>query len=111
MAHDYDNQLIESVAVRRTRLTSALLYGTNPLQRRWKSSVRTFFFSVAVAAVIAAVCVGYSFVTNLLEDLRQEQQQRAQSAVVRQINISPANSLSTHDDGAWLPLIPHPGAA
>ncbi|UNK46664.1 hypothetical protein [Arthrobacter sulfonylureivorans] len=109
MAHDYDNQLIESVAVRRTRLATALLYGNNPLQRRWKSSVRTFFFSVALAAVIAAVCVGYSFVTNLLEDLRQQQQQRAQSAVVLQISGDFAD-----DDGGGgfrLTLTPHSGAA
>lgn len=109
MAHDYDNQLIESVAVRRARLTTALLYGNNPLQRRWKSSVRTFFFSVALAAVIAAVCVGYSFVTNLLEDLREQQQQRAASAVVLQLS-----SDSTYDDdgaGFRLDLTPHSGAA
>ncbi|MFT4470957.1 hypothetical protein ACMX2H_13710 [Arthrobacter sulfonylureivorans] len=109
MAHDYDNQLIESVAVRRARLTTALLYGNNPLQRRWKSSVRTFFFSVALAAVIAAVCVGYSFVTNLLEDLREQQQQRAASAVVLQLS-----SDSTYDDGGAgfrLDLTPHSGAA
>jgi hypothetical protein len=109
MAHDYDNQLIESVAVRRTRLATALLYGNNPLQRRWKSSVRTFFFSVALAAVIAAVCVGYSFVTNLLEDLREQQQQRAASAVVLQLS-----SDSTYDDGRGgfrLALTSHSGAA
>jgi hypothetical protein len=106
VAHDYDNQLIESVAVRRARLTTALLYGANPLQRRWKSSVRTFFFSIAMAAVIAAVCVGYSFVTNLLEDLRQERQQRTQSAVVLHLGSSPAD-----DDGARLPPVPHRGAA
>ena len=109
MAHDYDNQLIESVAVRRSRLTTALLYGNNPLQRRWKSSVRTFFFSVALAAVIAAVCVGYSFVTNLLEDLREQQQQRAASAVVLQLS-----SDSMHDDGGAgfrLAPTPHSGAA
>ncbi|TJY64659.1 hypothetical protein E4J89_18345 [Arthrobacter sp. CAU 1506] len=109
MAHDYDNQLIESVAVRRARLTTALLYGNNPLQRRWKSSVRTFFFSVALAAVIAAVCVGYSFVTNLLEDLREQQQQRAASAVVLQLG-----SESMYDDGGAgfrLDLTPHSGAA
>lgn len=109
MAHDYDNQLIESVAVRRARLTTALLYGNNPLQRRWKSSVRTFFFSVALAAVIAAVCVGYSFVTNLLEDLREQQQQRAVSAVVLQLS-----SDSTYDDGGAgfrLDPTPHSGAA
>lgn len=65
MASDYDNQLIESVAVRRNRLLTALLYGGNPSERRWMNSVRLFVFSVAAAAVIAAACVGYSFVSNL----------------------------------------------
>ncbi|KPN17876.1 hypothetical protein [Arthrobacter sp. Edens01] len=78
MASDYDNQLIESVAVRRNRLLTALLYGGNPNERRWADTVKLFLFSVAVAALIAAVCVGYSFVTNLLEQNRAKQQQQQQ---------------------------------
>ena len=81
MAADYDNQLIESVAVRRSRLLTALLYGTNPYGRRWLDSVRLFLFSVAAAAVIAAVCVGYSFVSNLLADQHKAQQQRTPASV------------------------------
>ncbi|MBT1002552.1 hypothetical protein KIH31_08035 [Paenarthrobacter sp. DKR-5] len=77
--NDYDNQLIESVAVRRGRLTTALLYGSNPLQRRWQDSVRLFLFSVAVAALIAAVCVGYSFISNLLAQQHQQQQRSPSS--------------------------------
>ncbi|MCC3282438.1 hypothetical protein [Arthrobacter caoxuetaonis] len=82
IANDYDNQLIESVAVRRNRLLTALLYGNNPNERRWADTVKLFLFSIAVAALIAAVCVGYSFVTNLLEQNRakQEQQQQQSSA-------------------------------
>ncbi|MEH0110220.1 hypothetical protein V6N00_10955 [Tersicoccus sp. MR15.9] len=78
MAADYDSQLIESVAVRRNRLLTALLYGSNPLQRRWADGVRTFFYSVAVAALVAAVCVGYSFVSNLLAQQNAKQQQQEQ---------------------------------
>ena len=76
MANEYDNQLIESVVVRRNRITSALLYGGNPHRRRWMDSVKLFLFSIALAALIAAVCVGYSFVSNLLAQQRAEQQER-----------------------------------
>lgn len=80
MAADYDSQLIESVAVRRNRLMTALLHGSNPLQRRWADGVRTFFYSVAVAALVAAICVGYSFVSNLLaqQNAKQHQQEQEQ---------------------------------
>lgn len=89
MANDYDNQLIESVVVRRNRITSALLFGENPHQRRWVDSVRLFLFSVALAALIAAICVGYSFISNLLAQQRAEQQQRQSAAVELQQSIGP----------------------
>ena len=79
MASDYDNQLIESVTVRRQRLLRALLFGENPHERRWMDSVRLFLLSVAAAAVIAAVCVGYSFVSNLLAENRAKQEGQGQS--------------------------------
>ena len=79
MASDYDNQLIESVTVRRQRLLRALLFGENPHERRWMDSVRLFLLSVAAAAVIAAVCVGYSFVSNLLAENRAKQEGQVQS--------------------------------
>lgn len=84
MANDYDSQLIESVTVRRNRLTNALLFGVNPHQRRWMDSVKLFLFSIALAAVVSAVCVGVSFVSNLLQEQRerQEQQNSAVSVVV-----------------------------
>jgi hypothetical protein len=81
VANDYDNQLIESVVVRRNRITSALLYGGNPHQRRWMDSVKLFLFSIALAALIAAICVGYSFVSNLLAEQRAEQQQRQSAGI------------------------------
>ncbi|MCC3269701.1 hypothetical protein MUG94_05175 [Arthrobacter gengyunqii] len=84
MASDYDNQLIESVTVRRQRLLTALLFGENPNERRWMDSVRLFLLSVAAATVIAAACVGYSFVSNLLAENRAKQEdqlQRQQNAL------------------------------
>ena len=90
MASDYDNQLIESVAARRTRLLTALLYGDNPSERRWMDTFRLFLFSVAVAAAIAAVCVGYSFVSNLLQENREKEQQQQEQQHQQQ---SPAPSV------------------
>lgn len=84
VANDYDSQLIESVTVRRNRLTNAVLFGANPHQRRWLDSVRLFLFSVALAAVVAAVCVGISFVGNLLEEQRERQQQQQQGSAAYQ---------------------------
>lgn len=82
MANDYDHQLIESVAVRRNRLVTALVYGANPYERKWKSSFRTFMGSVLIAALIATICVGFSFVSNLLETLQAQQKQRSTAASV-----------------------------
>lgn len=97
MAYDYDAQLIESVSVRRNRLASALLFGHNRLQRRWIDSIRMFLFSVTVAALLAAICVGYSFVTNLLAEQRAEDRQRSQSAPIVRVLDVPTTEVSTID--------------
>lgn len=97
MAHDYDVQLIESVSVRRTRLTSALLFGHNPFQRRWIDSIKMFVFSVAVAALLAAICVGYSFITNLLAEQRAEDRQRSQSSSIIHMSDVPTTEVHAID--------------
>jgi hypothetical protein len=97
MAYDYDAQLIESVSVRRTRLTSALIFGQNPLQRRWIDIIKMFLFSVAAAALLAAICVGYSFITNMLAEQRAEQRQRSQSApIIQLMDIPTTESQAIH---------------
>ncbi|MBD8043021.1 hypothetical protein H9638_04265 [Arthrobacter sp. Sa2BUA2] len=103
MASDYDNQLIESVTVRRNRLLTALLYGSNPNERRWADTVKLFLFSIALAALIAAVCVGYSFVTNLLEQNRAKQAEQQQGSALTYgaeaaLESDPHLSIET---GAW----------
>lgn len=81
MAMDFDSQLIESVEVRRHRLTASLLYGSNPTERRWKARARLLVFGVVAAAVICALCVAISFVVQILttwitqRDERQREQQ------------------------------------
>ncbi|GGC97086.1 hypothetical protein GCM10011512_25110 [Tersicoccus solisilvae] len=115
MAADYDSQLIESVAVRRNRLQTALLYGSNPLQRRWSDGVRTFFYSVAVAALVAAVCVGYSFVANLLAEQSAKQQQQEQEQQQRQQELDKQRQGAPAPDRTrtvrvLLPPLPAPSA-
>lgn len=99
MTTEFDSQLIESVTVRRNRLSDALLYGENPTERRWKSTAKTFIFSIVTAALIAAICVGVAFVGNLLANQQKTQQEREQK-----LNSAPrfpsATPLFTHSTGA-----------
>ena len=90
MASEYDHQLIESVTVRRHRLLTALLFGANPHERRWLDSLRLFFLSTAAAAVIAAGCVGYSFVSSLLAENHATPAQPAPLSLSGSIPLCPA---------------------
>ncbi|WP_229698477.1 hypothetical protein [Wenjunlia tyrosinilytica] len=60
MMWDYDSQLLESVAVRRGRMRSALGVG----RRGGEERLGKVFAGVAVAAVLCAGCVGWSFVSG-----------------------------------------------
>ena len=62
MARQYDTQLIESVAVRRRRLREAWLFGSARSRNTLDEGVSKLFASAAIAAVVCAGCVGYSFV-------------------------------------------------
>ncbi|MEU0170721.1 hypothetical protein ABZ214_35620 [Streptomyces iakyrus] len=63
-AHDYDNQLLESVSVRRRRLRDALLFGTQRQRRSLDERVGKMFAGIVIAAVMCAGCVGWSFVSH-----------------------------------------------
>ena len=63
-AHDYDNQLLESVSVRRRRLRDALLFGPQRQRRSLDERLGKVFAGVVVAAIVCAGCVGWSFVEN-----------------------------------------------
>lgn len=69
MPHEYDQQLLEAVRVRRERLAAALLYGANPQRRAAPAGLRSLLAGLTLAAVIAAGCVGFSFVVSLLPQL------------------------------------------
>ncbi|MEV6736544.1 hypothetical protein AB0N14_06175 [Streptomyces sp. NPDC051104] len=82
MARDYDSQLLESVAVRRRRIRDALLFGAQRGGRRTMDErLGKMFAGIAIAAVLCAGCVGWSFLQATLakqkaEQKGQEQQQQ-----------------------------------
>lgn len=74
---DYDQQILESVAVRRDRLLKALLYGAERTRRKYEDGVKILLISAIIATLICAGCVGYSFIVDLFA---QQQAQRAGAA-------------------------------
>ncbi|MEV4900416.1 hypothetical protein AB0K08_03620 [Citricoccus sp. NPDC055426] len=78
MAMDFDSQLIESVEVRRQRLSASFLFGLNPTERRWKDRTNLFVFGLILAALICAFCVGISFVVNIIGNWLAEREARNQ---------------------------------
>ncbi|MEE1621236.1 hypothetical protein ACQ7DA_08500 [Zafaria sp. J156] len=102
MATEFDSQLIESVAVRRNRVTDALLYASNPTERRWKATAKQFLFSVVAAALIAAICVAVAFVGNMIAEQQRKNEEREQqrSAVVLEIIQPAAASVLPREAGA-----------
>lgn len=66
MSRDLDAQLLESVAVRRARLREALLWGRDRRVRATGDTLKRLAVGIVVAAVVAAGCVGWSFVTHLI---------------------------------------------
>ncbi|TCN38042.1 hypothetical protein EV644_110177 [Kribbella orskensis] len=64
VSRQYDTQLIESVAVRRRRLREAWLFGSARSRNTLDEGVTKLFASAAVAAVVCAGCVGYSFLQD-----------------------------------------------
>ncbi len=80
MARDFDAQLLESVAVRRRRLRDALLWGTLRTRRVATNLMTRLVAGAAVAAVLCAGCVGWSFLQDQLQQ-RAEQQRQTSAAV------------------------------
>ncbi|MFB6614149.1 hypothetical protein ACFCV9_08015 [Streptomyces sp. NPDC056367] len=78
MARDYDSQLLESVAVRRRRMRDALLFGAQRARRTADERLGKMFAGIAIAAVLCAGCVGWSFVQHTLAKQKAEQQKQQQ---------------------------------
>jgi hypothetical protein len=94
MAMDFDAQLIESVEVRRNRLTSALLFGANPTERRWKERSRVLAYGVATAALACALCVAISFVIMVITNWQNERAEREQQQQQGQSMPAPTSAHS-----------------
>lgn len=78
MARDYDSQLLESVAVRRRRMRDALLFGAQRARRTADERLGKLFAGIAIAAVLCAGCVGWSFVQATLAKQKAEQEKQRQ---------------------------------
>ncbi|MEH0059776.1 MULTISPECIES: hypothetical protein [Auritidibacter] len=70
---DHDEQLLESLSVRRQRLTMAFLFGRERRNRKYNNGIKHAIISLVVAALICAGCVGYSFIMHLFQ---QQERQR-----------------------------------
>ncbi|MEV4440459.1 hypothetical protein AB0K09_15830 [Streptomyces sp. NPDC049577] len=78
MAKDYDSQLLESVSVRRRRMRDALLHGAQRARRTADEKLGKVFAGIAVAAVLCAGCVGWSFIQHTLAQQKEQQKQQQQ---------------------------------
>ncbi|MBT2369225.1 hypothetical protein J7E88_28910 [Streptomyces sp. ISL-10] len=78
MSRDYDSQLLESVAVRRRRMRDALLFGAQRTRRTADERLGKLFAGIAIAAVLCAGCVGWSFLQHTLEKQKAEQKRQDQ---------------------------------
>lgn len=80
-----DRALIEEARTQRMRLGSALLHGRIDERRTVNDNVGRFVGSLIVAALACAVCVGISFVTDLLEKQAAEKQAQQNALVVTHV--------------------------
>ncbi|MDT0453910.1 hypothetical protein [Streptomyces hesseae] len=96
MAKDYDSQLLESVSVRRRRMRDALLFGAQRARRTADEKLGKVFAGIAVAAVLCAGCVGWSFIQHTLAKQKEQQKQQEQR-YAPQVTPSPALSPTPAD--------------
>lgn len=102
MGRDYDNQLLESVAVRRQRLREAVLFGGQRTKRRLDEGVGKIVISACLAAVACAGTVGWSFVSNTLGSQRLEREQAESGPVENSIPAIPGEWVGAQVDLAML---------
>lgn len=66
MARELDDQLIESVTVRRVRMREALLWGRARRARACPGLLSRLAIGLVLAAVGCAGCVGWAFLQTVL---------------------------------------------
>jgi hypothetical protein len=76
MPRELDVQLLESVAVRRSRLRESLIWGRERRVRAAVDNLKRLAVGVVLAAIVSAGCVGWSFVQDLLAQQQAKQQQQ-----------------------------------
>lgn len=69
---DRDQTLIDSAKAQHARLTSAFVYGEQDNRRPVNENVKRVIGSVVLAATICAVCLGVSFVMNMLQSQKEK---------------------------------------
>lgn len=82
MPDQQDKTIIEAARTQRMRLGSALLYGRLDERRTVNDNIKRFIGSVIVAALACAVCVGVSFVSDLLATQAAEKAEQANSSLI-----------------------------
>lgn len=82
MPDQRDTVLVDQARIQRMRLGAALLYGRIDERRTVNDHMRRLVGSLILAAVACAVCVGVSFVVQLLSDQQQAAREATPSAVV-----------------------------
>jgi hypothetical protein len=82
MPDQRDAVLVDQAKIQRMRLGAALLYGRIDERRTVNDHMRRLIGSLIVAAVACAVCVGVSFVVQLLSNQQQAATTPTPAAVV-----------------------------
>jgi hypothetical protein len=81
VARELDEQLLQSVGIRRRRLIESTLWGRSRSQLAMTDNITRFMVGVVVAAIICAGCVGWSFLQNALEQQRLQQQRQFSGSI------------------------------
>ena len=93
--YTYDDQLLDAVKVRRKRLAQALLHRSERLRRTWTDGLGTMLGSIFFAVLACAVCVGVSFVMNLIANDTAFKRQPTQGTSITAPATPPTSPAST----------------
>lgn len=106
MAANRDAVLLESTTTHRARLRAALLFGVQDERRTASDNVRRLIGSIVLAAVACAICIGVSFVMNILET--QAAEKAAQESSLTPSPTPTSSETATSDPAVTNPASPAP---